>query len=50
MLAWISCTAWSDEYHTSNQSGVSNLSANDPAYQTFLAPGRSSGMSVKFRL
>ena len=32
------------------QSGVSNLFANDPAYQTFLAPGRSYGMSVKFRL
>ena len=32
------------------QSGVSNLFPNDPAYQTFLAPGRSYGMAVKFSL
>lgn len=32
------------------QSGVSNLFANDPAYQSFLAPGISYGMTVRYRL
>ncbi len=38
-----------DETYTT-QTGVSNLFANDPAYQTFLAPGLSYGLTVRYRL
>jgi outer membrane receptor protein involved in Fe transport len=32
------------------QSGVANLFASDPAYQNFLAPGRSYGVTLRYRL
>jgi outer membrane receptor protein involved in Fe transport len=32
------------------QSGVSNLFANDPSYQNFLAPGLSYGVTVRYKL
>jgi len=39
----------SDETYTT-QSGVSNLFATDPAYQSFLSPGLSYGLTVRYRL
>jgi outer membrane receptor protein involved in Fe transport len=38
-----------DETYTT-QSAVSNLFANDPAYQSFLAPGLSYGVTIRYRL
>jgi iron complex outermembrane receptor protein len=46
-------SVWGDnltDETVTTQSGVSNLFANDPAYQSFLAPGLSYGMTVRYRL